>query len=75
MLDQRIAEAQLPDLILSIAAEVRFSWIILGREPRSHQELLMAYADILADCRTVGVDLCPRIKRSHSFRLFLRWLL
>jgi len=48
MLDQRIGEVQLPDLILSIDAEVRFSWIMLGCKPRSHQELLMAYAGILA---------------------------
>lgn len=31
-----------------LAAEVRFSWIMLGREPRSDKELLMVYAGILA---------------------------
>jgi hypothetical protein len=34
-LDRRIGEAQLPELILAVDAEVRFSWIMLGREPRS----------------------------------------
>ncbi|MDH5320420.1 MAG: Tn3 family transposase [Nitrospira sp.] len=48
-LNQQIGEAQLPDLILSVDAEVRFSWIMLGREPRSHQELLIAYAGVLAN--------------------------
>ena len=47
-LDRRIGEAQLPELILGVDAEVRFSWIMLGREPRSTQELLMVYAGILA---------------------------
>ncbi len=47
-LDRRIGEAQLPELILSIDAEVRFSWIMLGRQPRSTHELLMVYAGILA---------------------------
>lgn len=33
-LQHRIGEAQLPELILDIDARVRFSWIMLGREPR-----------------------------------------
>ena len=32
-LDRRVGEAQLPELILAVDAEVRFSWIMLGREP------------------------------------------
>ncbi len=47
-LDRRICEAQLPEIILAVDAEVRFSWIMLGREPRSNHELLMVYAGILA---------------------------
>jgi len=47
-LDRRIGEAQLPELILAVDAEVRFSWIMLGREPRSISELLMVYGGILA---------------------------
>jgi hypothetical protein len=31
-----------------VDADIRCSWIKLGREPRSHQELLMVYAGILA---------------------------
>src|ERR1019366_4678561 len=47
-LDHRIGEAQLPELLLEVDAKVRFSWIMLGREPRSEKELLMVYAGILA---------------------------
>src|SRR5208337_3917542 len=47
-LDRRIGETQLPELILAVDAEVRFSWIMLGREPRSISELLMVYGGILA---------------------------
>jgi len=42
-LDHRIGEAQLPELLLQVDAKVRFSWIMLGREPRSDKELLMVY--------------------------------
>lgn len=34
-LDHSIGEAQLPELILAVDAQVRFSWIMLGREPHS----------------------------------------
>ena len=34
-LDLRIGEVQLPEVILAIDAQVRFSWIMLGREPYS----------------------------------------
>src|SRR3546814_5232091 len=45
-LDLRIGEVQLPEVILAVDAQVRFSWIMLGREPRSTEELLMVYAEI-----------------------------
>jgi TnpA family transposase len=48
-LDKRVGEAQLPELILEVDAQVRFSWIMLGGEPRSTRELLMVYAGILTD--------------------------
>jgi hypothetical protein len=40
-LDHKIGEAQLPDVLLQVDSKVRFSWIMLGREPRSDKELLM----------------------------------
>lgn len=39
---------QLPEIILEIDSEVRFSWILLGREPRTRAELLLVYAAVLA---------------------------
>jgi len=53
-LDRRVGGAQLSELILAVDAEVRFSWIMLGREPRSSKELLMVYAGILAHGTALG---------------------
>lgn len=39
---------QLPEIILQIDSQVRFSWLLLGREPRSRSELLLIYAAVLA---------------------------
>ena len=41
-------DGQLPEIILQVDSEVRFSWLLLGREPRTRSELLMVYAAILA---------------------------
>jgi TnpA family transposase len=48
VLDRRIGETQLPELMLAVDAEVHYSWRMLGREPRSANELVMVYAGILA---------------------------
>lgn len=75
-LHQRIGEAQLPDLILSIDAEVRFSWIMLGREPRSHQELLMVYAGILAHGTAMSAVETARMisgLTAEGIRQAMRW--
>jgi TnpA family transposase len=37
----------LPELIIAIDSEIRFSWILLGREPANEQELLYVYAALL----------------------------
>ena len=39
---------QLPEIILEIDSATRFSWILLGREPRSRIELRMMYSAVLA---------------------------
>ena len=57
--DMRVAElrrallndrplGQLPEIVLEIDSAVRFSWILLGREPHNRRELLMVYAAVLA---------------------------
>ena len=39
---------RLPEIVLEIDSAVRFSWILLGREPHNRRELLMVYAAVLA---------------------------
>jgi len=63
-LDRRVGEAQLPELIRAVDAEVRFSWIMLGREPRSSKELLMVYAGILAHGTALSASETARMIRS-----------
>ena len=75
-LDQRIGEVQLPEVILAVDAEVRFSWIMLGREPRSGEELLMAYAGILAHGTSLTAAECARKipqLSATSIRQAMRW--
>jgi hypothetical protein len=60
-LDHRIGEVQLPEVILAVDAQVRFSWIMLGREPRSADELLMTYAGILAHGTSLTAAECARM--------------
>ena len=75
-LDQRIGEVQLPEFILAVDAQVRFSWIMLGREPRTGQELLMAYAGILAHGTSLTAAECARMipqLSATSIRQAIRW--
>ena len=75
-LDQRIGEVQLPEVILAVDAQVRFSWIMLGREPRSGQELLMAYSGILAHGTSLTAAECARMIPPLSaaiIRQAMRW--
>ena len=75
-LDQRIGEVQLPEVILAVDAQVRFSWIMLGREPRTGQELLMTYAGILAHGTSLTAAECARMipqLSATSIRQAMRW--
>jgi TnpA family transposase len=75
-LDHRIGEVQLPDLLLQVDAQVRFSWIMLGREPRSEKELLMVYAGILAQGTSMSAAdtarMMPQLSAS-DVRQAMRW--
>lgn len=75
-LDRRIGEAQLPELILAVDAEVRFSWIMLGRELRSTHELLMVYAGILAHGTALSAAetarMIPQVS-APAVRQAMRW--
>jgi TnpA family transposase len=75
-LDHRIGEAQLPELLLEVDAKVRFSWIMLGREPRSEKELLMVYAGILAHGTAMSAAETARMMpqlSATSVRQAMRW--
>ncbi|WP_371436359.1 Tn3 family transposase [Polaromonas sp.] len=75
-LDHRIGEVQLPEVILAVDAQVRFSWIMLGREPRSTAELLMVYAGIMAHGTSLTAIECARMipqLSATSIRQAMRW--
>ena len=75
-LNHHIEEVQLPEVILAVDAQVRFSWIMLGREPRSSDELLMVYAGILAHGTSLTAAECARMipqLSATSIRQAMRW--
>ncbi len=75
-LDHRIGEVQLPEVILAVDAQVRFSWIMLGREPRSTDELLMVYAGTMAHGTSLTAIECARMipqLSATSIRQAMRW--
>jgi TnpA family transposase len=43
-----VGSVQLPDLLMAIDSETRFSWQLLGRAPTTAFELLLVYAALLA---------------------------
>ena len=75
-LDARIGQVQLPEVILAVDAQVRFSWLMLGREPRSTDELLMVYAGIMAHGTSLTAAECSRMIPQLSatgIRQAMRW--
>ncbi len=75
-LNAQVGDAQLPELILAVDAQTRFSWIMLGREPRSHQELLMVYAGILAHGTAMSAAETARMipgLTAQAVRQAMRW--
>jgi TnpA family transposase len=76
-LDRRIGEAQLPELLLEVDAQTRFSWIMLGREPNSAEELLMVYAGIIAHGTALSAAETARMipaLTAASVRQAMRWV-
>ena len=47
-LTRAIGETQLPAVLIEIDGLTRFSWILLGRPPRSEHELVTLYDSIIA---------------------------
>jgi hypothetical protein len=48
-----LGSVQLPSVLVEVDSHTRFSWSLLGRAPRSEQELVTVYAALLA----LGSDL------------------
>jgi TnpA family transposase len=44
----------LPEIVVDVDAKVRFSWILLGREPTSEEELLYIYVALLGHAMDIG---------------------
>jgi TnpA family transposase len=75
-LDARIGSVQLPEVILVVDAQVRFSWLMLGREPHSADELPMVYACIMAHGTSLSAAECSRMipqLSASSIRQAMRW--
>jgi hypothetical protein len=50
---RKVGRIQLPTLLLELDSQVHFSWKLLGRQPKSAEELLGVYGALLA----AGTDL------------------
>jgi hypothetical protein len=44
----------LPEILVDVDAKVRFSWLLLGREPASEEELLYIYVALLGHAMDIG---------------------
>ena len=75
-LDARIGSVQLPEVILAVDTPVRFSWLMLGLEPGSTDELLMVYAGIMAHGTSLTAAECSRMipqLAATGIRQAMRW--
>ena len=63
------------EVVLAVDAQVRFSWIMLGREPRSTDELLMVYAGIMAHGTSLTAVECAHDSAivCHQHSPVMRW--
>ena len=72
-----IGRVQLPTLLLELDARVRFSWKLLGREPKNPEELLGVYGALLAagtDLESRGVARMIRGVHESTIRRYMRLL-
>jgi TnpA family transposase len=54
--EDRVGSVQLPELLLAMDSETGFSHQLLGRAPRSADELISSYAGVLAAAANVGAS-------------------
>lgn len=63
---ESVTDAQLPEVMIEVDSHVRYSWIVLGREPRSVEELLLVYAALLAQATALTPTDTARMMRGFS---------
>jgi TnpA family transposase len=72
---RKVGRIQLPTLLLELDAQVHFSWKLLGREPKSAEELLGVYGALLAagtDLESRGVATMIRGVHESRIRHYMR---
>jgi hypothetical protein len=72
---RKVGRIQLPTLLLEVDAQVHFSWKLLGREPKSAEELLGVYGALLAagtDLESRGVATMIRGVHESAIRRYMR---
>jgi len=70
----QVGRVQFPTVLLELDARVHFSWRLLGREPKSEQELLAVYAALLAagtDLHSRGIATMIRGVRESTVRRYM----
>ena len=63
---EAVGDTQLPEVMLEVDSHVRYSWILLGREPRSVDELLLVYGALLAQATALTPSDTARMMRGFS---------
>ena len=72
---RKVGRVQFPVLLLELDAQVHFSWKLLGREPKSAEELLAVYGAVLAagtDLESRGIATMIRGVRENTVRRYMR---
>jgi TnpA family transposase len=72
---RKVGRIQLPTLLLELDSQVHFSWKLLGREPKSADELLGVYGALLAagtDLQSRGVAAMIRGVHASTIRRYMR---
>jgi hypothetical protein len=72
---RKVGRIQLPTLLLELDSQVHFSWKLLGREPKTAEELLGVYGALLAagtDLQSRGVATMIRGVHESTIRRYMR---
>ncbi len=73
----KIGPAELPSVMMEVDSHTHFSWILLGREPRSVDELHLVYAGLLAQATALSAADMARMMPSLSTEAIqqsMRWI-